>query len=228
MKSLILAITCFIVAISDQLILPNTALAETITKPACQIDDPPSNCSQGNMWATAIDNEIPKGLYTYTPTPTCINGVSNGVANILAAAAAASDPTTAMFAGPITDAIAGPINSYVDENVRGDLGRIFNSHGDATARCANLALSIPAKASVVGYRLEMTDNWEGWKWQRCHVGDDCGQGWCKFPTSPSVSGNDAIQIATVQFMNWSDDRPRHARMWVFYQMPAGKKPIVEM
>lgn len=225
MKMLLRGICLLMALFLGSALFSTTSQAEVVTTRACEMDSPPPGCEQGNKWVTLVYNEIPPGLYTYTPTPECMNGVSSGLANVLVAAAAARHPVTAMFAGEISTLVGGPINGFIDERVRGDLGRIFNPHGDATARCAILGVSIPARATYLGYRLEMTDNWEGWVPRRCQVGQECGQGWSKFPFEPVRQGNEHAQFITVQFMNWSHNRPRVARMYVLYEMPEGSVPV---
>jgi hypothetical protein len=198
------------------------AFSASDSLPACQVSPQPADCA--NLWATFIDVEIPPGKYTYTPTPGCLSDVKNSVTQYLIAAAAARNPKTALFAGEIGRVLSGPLDNYVDDHVRGEIGRALNPHGDNTARCATLTVNVPAKGEAVGFRLEMTDHWEGGVWRRCHVGDECGQGWCKFPNPPVLQGNEYAQLVTVQFMNWSDNRPRHAKMTVFYKLPAGHPP----
>ena len=222
--NLTLAITAS-VALGAASAWPSDAQAQVQTMPACQVENPPANCGQGNMWAVDSIVGVPNGAYVHTPNPGCMTDAQGRINQVLQAATVAAMPGLALFSGPIAALGTGPVNNYL-RNQGGDIGRYFSPYARDGALCAPVAVIVPKDAQVLGYRLmagEASGGFGG-----CAPGADCGIGWSKFQAEPVVQRNEAMQAVTTIFMNWSHNRQRKARMIIFYRMPQGQQPLTQM
>lgn len=201
------------------------AEAQIQTLPACQVDPPPANCGQGNMWAVDITVQVPNGAYVHVPDPGCMNDATGNIQKVLQAAVATATPELALFSGPISALAAGPVNNYI-RNQGGDIGKYFSPYAKNGALCAPVAVVVPKDAQVLGYRYLAANS--GGNFAGCSAGVDCSIGWSKFQAEPVFQKNESMQAVTSIFMNWSHDRQRLARMIVFYNMPSGQKPLTKM
>ncbi len=204
---------------------PSSVQAQVQTMPACQVENPPANCAQGNMWAVDIIVGVPNGAYVHTSNPGCMTDAQGRINQVLQAATVAAVPQLALFSGPIAALAGKPVDNYL-RNQGGDIGRYFSPYARDGALCAPVAVIVPKEAQVLGYRLmagEASGGFGG-----CAPGADCGIGWSKFQAEPVAQRNEAMQAVTAIFMNWSNDRQRRARMIIFYQMPQGQRPLTQM
>lgn len=205
------------------LMVSSTVIAQERTVSACAIDAPPANCSS-NMWALEINQQVPNGAYVHVADPGCMNDATEGVEKVIQSVINAKNPLVANFSGSLSKFVASPINNYL-RNQGGDIGRLLSPYAKNGAICAPVIAKIPSNATYLGYRLIRCDGVEGCG--RCSPGADCR--WSKFQSAPVVQSRPGgIKTVTSIFMNWSHDRPRTARMIVFYTMPQGETPGTEM
>jgi len=210
----------FLQYISD----PSSAHAQIKTLKACEVENAPPVCNQGNMWAVDVTSPVPNGAYVHVPDPGCMNDATGDIARVLSAAIAVSVPNLALFSGTIGNVIAGPVGDYL-KNQGGDIGKHFSPYAKNGALCAPVIAVVPKDATVIGYRLYIAE--QGGDFTQCPPGADC-IGWSKWQGEPVTQSNEAMQTATAIFMNWSHDRQRRARMIVFYRMPDGKQPLTQL
>lgn len=130
------------------LLLPGAAQAQIRTVRACQIENPPANCNQGNMWAVDVTVQVPNGAYVHVPDPGCMNDATANIQKVLQAATIAATPSLALFSGPISALAAGPVNNYI-RNQGGDIGRYFSPYAKNGALCAPVGVIVPKDARVL-------------------------------------------------------------------------------
>lgn len=205
--------------------ITSAAFAQVRTVPACQIDNPPTNCNSGNMFALEVTVNVPNGAYVHVPDPGCMNDATGDIQRTLQAAMVVGSPSLAMFSGILAPVLAGPVGNYL-RNQGGDIGKYFSPYAKNGALCAPVIAVVPVSATVLGYRLlaaEMSGVFSG-----CQAGADCSIGWSKFQSEPVVQGNQSMRTATSIFMNWSHNRQRRARVIMFYTLPQGQRPLTQM
>lgn len=142
-------------------VIPTRAEAQETTMPACQVENPPPNCGQGNMWAVQVDQVVPNGAYVHVTDPGCMNDVSGALASTLSAALTAADPRLALFSGPLGKLLEVPVGTYL-RNQGGDIGRYFSPYAKNGALCAPVIAVVPVGARVVGFRFLAADARDGW------------------------------------------------------------------
>lgn len=215
----------FALSISATLLSLLSVPAGAQTTQACNIDNPPANCSA--LVALVVDQVVPNGAYAHDANPGCMNDAQGDIQRVLQAAIAAGSPQLAIFSGPLSTAVAGPVNDYL-KHQGGDIGRLFSPYAKNAALCASVIGVIPTKANYVGYRLLATDGENGGVFKDCNPGNDCAIGWSKFPSEPLEQDNQALKTVSTTFMNWSDNRTRTARLIVFYTVPPGTQIATHM
>ena len=206
-------------------LLHHPAQAQSATVPACSVSEAPAGC-QNNMWALRVTVPVPNGAYVHVPDPGCMNDAAGEIAKLLQAAAVAAAPKLAIFSGPISQLVAQPINQHM-RNQGGDLGRLFSPYAKNGALCAPVIGVVPVAAEVLGFRLLAAEAGST-SFGRCSPGADCGVGWSKFQSQPVENKNSSIRTYTSVFMNWSHDRSRQAQMIIFYKLPQGERPLMEL
>ena len=205
--------------------LPAPAQAQVKTVKACQIENAPADCGQGNRWAVDSTVAVPNGAYVHVPDPGCMNDATGQIQKVLQAATVAAAPQLALFSGPIAGLAAGPVGDYLKQQ-GGDIGKWFSPYAKNGALCAPVAVVVPQAATVLGYRLLAGEQNGGTT--LCPPGADCSIGWSRWQAEPQVQKNGSMQAVTAVFMNWANDRNRKARMIVFYTLPNGQQPLTQM
>lgn len=215
-----IALACCFVGISY-----GSSIAQVRTVSACDIDDPPAICNNGNMFALEVTVDVPNGAYVHVPDPGCMNDATGAIRQTLQAALAAGPPELAMFSGVLAPVLAGPVGNYL-RNQGGDIGKYFSPYAKNGALCAPVIAVVPANAEVLGYRLLAAN--AGSPFAKCNPGAECPVGWSKFQSEPIIQSNEAMRTATTIFMNWSHDLFRQARVIMFYRLPSGEVPLTQM
>lgn len=200
------------------------AQAQESTVPACSVAEPPKNC-KANMWALTVDIPVPNGAYVHVADPGCMNDSETQIQKLIQGAVVGAAPKLAYFSGPISKLVATPIEKAL-KSQGGDLGRLYSPYAKNGALCAPVVAVIPAKAKMAGYRLFASE--KNGPMERCKPGTNCPIDWSKFQTAPVESNGASIRTVNAIFMNWSHNRPRIARMVVFYTLPRGAKPLMEI
>ncbi len=219
-------------ALFISLLVGGAANAENIR--ACDISDvakygagPPANCQ--SLWATVVEQAVGNGAYVHVPDPGCMNDVAAEMARVHQAALDAALPRLSKYAGPLTQLTGTAVADYFRRNGGGDIGRLFSPYAKNGALCAPVMAIVPVTATVKGFRFLATDAQNGGRFAGCSdQGGECGIGWSKFQGPPSVNKTVAMQTVSAVFMNWSNDRPRHVKMIVFYEMPGTEVPLNAM
>jgi hypothetical protein len=206
-------------------LFPQFGLAQVSTVAACSVADPPSGCGN-NMWALQVTIQAQNGAYVHVPDPGCMNDASQDIAKLLQAATLAAAPKLALFSGPISQLVSQPINQHM-RSQGGDLGKLISPYAKNGALCAPVVGVIPVAAEVAGFRLLAAEAGTT-GFGRCSPGADCGIGWSKFQAQPVESKNSSIRTYSTVFMNWSHNRARQAQMIIFYKLPTGEKPLLEL
>lgn len=223
MRRFLASIAAAAIAAVGFLMFPSSASAQTVS--ACSISPAPLNCS--GMLALQVNQVVPNGAYAHDADPGCMNDATGDIQRVLDAALVAAYPQIAIFSGPLSTAVAGPVNDYL-RNQGGDIGRLFSPYSKNAALCASVIGVIPVKATYVGWRLLATDDANGGEFRECIPGNDCAIGWSKFPNEPLLLENSKVKTVSAMFMNWSHDRTRIARMIIFYRLPPGEPYATHM
>ena len=201
-------------------------LAQEATVKACSVESPPPNCKT-NMWALRVRVPVQNGAYVHVPDPGCMNETTGEIEKSIKTMIAAGGPKLALFSGPIAKLAAGPVAAAL-KNQGGDLGKFYSPYAKNGALCAPMVAVVPQAAQVIGFRLQATDAVNGNAMKRCAAGADCPIGYSKFQRVPAELKKAGMRTYTTIFMNWSNDRSRDAEMIIFFQLPAGKKPLLEL
>ena len=223
MRGFFASIVLAVMAVIGIAMLPSSASAQTV--PACSITPAPVNCA--GMLALQVNQVVPNGAYAHDADPGCMNDATGDIQRVLNAALLAAPPQIAIFSGPLSTAVAGPVNDYL-RNQGGDIGRLFSPYAKNAALCASVIGVIPVKATYVGWRLLATDDANGGNFGECIPGNDCAIGWSKFPSEPLLLENGKVKTISAIFLNWSHDRTRTAKMIVFYRLPPGETYATHM
>ena len=154
-----------------------------------------------------------------------MNDAQSQIQKVVQAAVVASVPQVAMFSGPISKLVATPIDQHM-KSQGGDIGKLFSPYAKNGALCAPLVAIVPVKAEMVGYRFYASE--ASGAMARCSAGAECPVGWSKFQAAPVETSGASIRTYNAVFMNWSHDRTRRAKMVVFYKLPSGVKPLMEI
>lgn len=205
---------------------PPSAAAQEATVPACSVPDAPPACSDG-MWALRVHITAPNGAHVHVPNPGCMNDAAGDVEKVIQAAVVAGTPQLALFSGPISKLAAQPVAQAL-RNQGGDLGKLFSPYAKNGALCAPLVGVVPVDADVKGFRLSATDAHNGNLMGRCPPGGECPISWSKFQAAPIEHKGSNIRTYSTIFMNWSHNRARQAEMIIFYKLPQGKQPLLEL
>lgn len=201
------------------------------TQKACSVSSadggPPAGCQ--DLWSTAVEMAVPHGAYVHVPNPGCMNDATGAIAQMHQAAISLAYPKLAVFAGPISRITGSAVNQYFLNNGGGDFGKLFSPYAKNGALCAPLVAIIPVNSQYVGFRLLATDGANANVLKGCPgSGGDCAIGWSAFQSAPVTTAGQAMRTVSVIFMNWSHDRDRRVRMLVFFKMPNGESPGIEL
>jgi hypothetical protein len=177
------------------------------------------------MYAVDVTVDVPNGAYVHVADPGCMNDATGDIQRMMQYALNAGYPELAFFSGTISEVLAAPVGNYI-RNQGGDIGKYFSPYAKNGAMCAPVIAVVPANADVIGYRLLAAN--QGSDFAGCPPGGECSVGWSKFQAEPILQGNSAIRTATTIFMNWSHNLRRNARMIIFYKLPQGQTPLVQM
>ncbi|MCF1474622.1 hypothetical protein FS763_22140 [Agrobacterium vitis] len=210
-----------LVAVSICLGNISTAKADR-TVPACQIDPAPIGCSTVNMWALEVEQEVPHGAYVQVSDPGCMNDATSQTADFINKAITASAPSLIMASGHISKLVGSQLDKFM-ANHGGEISKRFSPYVKNGAMCAPIVAVIPVDATFLGFRYFATDDNNGkiWDGKGCDLNKDCPIQWGKFPSTPTVQKNAAMQIVTTVFRNWSHDRTRYVKVIFFYSLPQG-------
>ena len=177
------------------------------------------------MWALTVETRVPSGGFVPAMDPRCLNNSQAQIHKLIQAAVVAAVPQVADFSGPVSKLAATPVERAM-KGQGGDLGGLVAPYPSSPGgpMCAPLVAVIPIKATMVGYRFyasEASGAMEG-------CGGECPVGWSKFQAAPVETKGAAIRTLNAVFVNWSQERTRVARMVVFYTLPRGVKPLMEI
>ena len=207
----------------------SAAYADTMK--ACEINRPPQGCRATNMWAVRSEMDVPNGAYVNVPNPGCLNDSQTYVNRMIQAAIVTNYPQLALYSGALSDLAATPINDFFRTRVGGDFSRLFSPYSKNGAMCAPMVMIVPARAQVVGFRLEATDAQNGMVFKECAAGPECVNiGWSRYQGEPTETSTaeTGMRTYTTVFMNWSNDRVRKIRVTLFYNMPGNDVPLRQM
>lgn len=215
----------FVISSALLALFPQFGYGQVSTLPACSVTNAPQGC-ENNMWALQVTVQVPNGAYVHVPDPGCMDDVSQDLEKLLQAATVAAVPKLALFSGPISKLVAQPINQHM-RNQGGDLGKLFSPYAKKGALCAPVIGVVPVAADVVGFRLLAAEAGTT-SFGRCSPGGECGVRWSKFQAQPVENKNASIRTYSTIFMNWSHNRARQAQMIIFYRLPNGERPLLEL
>jgi hypothetical protein len=212
---------------------------------ACQVENPPANCDR--MWAVIAHVRLPKQpIAAAIPNPGCGSKFDsiNWGRTVADAFLAEADPNTFKnLAMDVSGALQKKLVPEISRHIRGDAGIFIennfskltpkawslSSTGYDLALCAPVIAAVPADATVTGFRFRVWDENRGE--MDCKAGSlECDNGSCRFNKTgrrPTETSMDGIRLYTVIFQNWSTDLAREGRMILFFEMPAGKVPLLK-
>ena len=162
--------------------------------------------------------QVPRGLRTYTATPSCMNEARDAgqIRQAADVAAAASDGN---YAGAAESLLKSrEVRGLLSKHVKGDIGRILNGGDDRTAFCQAVCAVIPQDSTVTGYKLEAAN--EDGNYQNCAAGADCAIGKAKWTAEPIPSTGENAKTVCGVFANWNHKGHRMARLSVYFTPPA--------
>jgi hypothetical protein len=213
---------------------------------ACQVENPPANCDR--MWAVIAHVRLPKQpIAAAIPNPGCGSKFDsiNWGRTVADAFLAEADPITLKkLAMDVSGALQQKLVPEISRHIRGDAGIFIennfskltpkawslSSTGYDLALCAPVIAAVPADATVTGFRFRVWDENRGE--MDCKAGSlECDNGSCRFNKTgrrPTETSMDGIRLYTVIFQNWSTDLAREGRMILFFEMPAGKVPLLKI
>jgi hypothetical protein len=126
----------------------------------------------------------------------------------------------------ITRHIRGDAGTFIENNFSARTPKAWSLYSspdaDDQAWCAPVIATVPANATVEGFRFRAWD--EDLGEMDCTVGKECSIGYSRFLCSPAEASISGIAVYTAIFQNWSTGWPREGRLIIFFEMPAGKVP----
>ncbi|MCH9651345.1 MAG: hypothetical protein K0U98_24175 [Deltaproteobacteria bacterium] len=125
--------------------------------------------------------------------------------------------TVADSAGTSLGTYKGPILDLTDATQRSTIAPFMAAEG----ACQVIAAALPQGTRFAGYGYEVRDSTSG---GNCQADQDCSIGLAKWLGHPSVVKSDESSLVYGIFENRSTERPRTARLILYFKAPKGWRP----
>ena len=171
-------------------------------------------CQPGELAVVNVD-DVGHGRYSYNAAPTCQVGSAGDLGKALDGIEKA---VLKDFAGALRELTNTDAFRQATSPIHGEVGKVLNGGKSDTANCQLICNIVPLEGEITDYAIYAGNTKEDLT--RCEAGKDCPIGWSKFESTPITTATGSSKTHCVNFMNWSHDRDRVARLVTFFKPPA--------